>query len=193
MLHDDTQRSLRRCNPVSLYKTAVGARDLSAGRDGAPSTSRAWHPPGAVWAGAGSGGAAGTPPPGGGDGVCDWAPWGGRSPPLSPRTSSNARRAMRSSWCISWSICAAGLCRTSCGRGVKRTQMCGIGGVPRLADATPSAPLPSHVGLPLAENPLPYAGLATDLATEYDYGPRLEEQVRRTCCAGNRRSATGSW
>ena len=38
----------------------------------------------------------------------------------------------------------------------------------RLRDAAPSRPLPSHVWPPLIDNPLPYAGLATTLATEYD-------------------------
>ena len=44
------------------------------------------HPPGAVWAGAGGGRAAGTPARRGGDGVCDRAPGGaGRRPPRGAR------------------------------------------------------------------------------------------------------------
>jgi all-trans-8'-apo-beta-carotenal 15,15'-oxygenase len=37
-----------------------------------------------------------------------------------------------------------------------------------------SAPLPSSVWTPLADNALPFAGLATSLPTEYDYVPRVE-------------------
>jgi all-trans-8'-apo-beta-carotenal 15,15'-oxygenase len=43
-----------------------------------------------------------------------------------------------------------------------------------LGYAESSAPLPSSVWKPLADNPLPYAGLATSLPTEYDYSPRIE-------------------
>ena len=52
-------------------------------------------------------------------------------------------------------------------------------GLARLGDAAPSRPLPSHVWPPLLDNPLPYAGLATTLATEYDYAPRIEGQLPR--------------
>ena len=46
-----------------------------------------------------------------------------------------------------------------------------------LRGAAPSAPLPSSVWPPLADNVLPYAGLATTLATEYDYMPHIEGQL----------------
>ena len=50
----------------------------------------------------------------------------------------------------------------------------------RLEDAAPSAPLPSDLWRPLAANPLPYAGLATTLAMEYDYAPRIEGHLPPT-------------
>src|SRR5947208_2689492 len=50
----------------------------------------------------------------------------------------------------------------------------------RLEDAAPSAPLPSDLWRPLAATPLPYAGLATTLAMEYDYAPRIEGHLPPT-------------
>jgi all-trans-8'-apo-beta-carotenal 15,15'-oxygenase len=41
-------------------------------------------------------------------------------------------------------------------------------------------PLPSSVWKPLADNPLPFAGLATSLPEEHDYQPRLEGKLPAT-------------
>jgi carotenoid cleavage dioxygenase-like enzyme len=43
-----------------------------------------------------------------------------------------------------------------------------------LGCAAPSTPLPSSVWKPLADNELPFAGLATSLPAEYDYSPHIE-------------------
>src|SRR5262245_39696185 len=48
-----------------------------------------------------------------------------------------------------------------------------------LGGTATSAPLPSRVSPPLADNALPYARLATALPAEYDYAPCLQRQLPR--------------